>query len=199
MTPAEIVARALAWRDKSEYQLGTGNYNPNQPDSPETVHHKTGKRGADCAGFAVCFAHKLRRHRPGFGRGPGARVVDDLNSDSVLYDAIHNQELFELVIGPPNAGDLLIMPSTYDRTGERTGIGHVMLAIANRAREWQHDLLPRPWGLVDVAQCRGPNGKRPGIIVSDASVCARHDAKWVKKPDMWTQVVRCRPEILANL
>lgn len=198
MTQAELVERALTMRNKSTYVLGTGNYDPKRPDDPETTHHKSGKRGSDCAGFAVCWAHKLRRHRPGFGKGPGAMVTDDINSDSTLYDARHNQELFVLVEGPPQPGDLLITPSVYIGS-KRVGIGHVMLVTGNRALEWDHAALPRPWGLVDVIQCRGPNGKQPGIVCTDASYCARHDAKWVKVPAMWTQVVRCKPDVLARL
>lgn len=191
MTPADRVERALTQRNRCEYQLGTGNYDPRNPDDPETVHHRTGKRGADCAGFAVCWVHKLRRHRPGFGRGKGARVVDDINSDSTLYDARRNRELFELVDGPPRPGDLLIIPSYFDpKTGKRLKIGHVMLVLSNLAAEWDASIRPRPWDLVSIIHCRGPNGKRPGVVVTDASLCARHDAKWVKRPEMWTQVVR---------
>ena len=75
----------------------------------------------------------------------------------------------------------------------------MLLATRNHALEWDHALYPRPWERVEVVQCRGPNGKRPGVIVSDASVCARHDAKWVKGPSMWTQVIRVRPEFLAAI
>lgn len=199
MTPADLVTRALTMRDQCEYQLGTGNFDPRRPHDPETTHHKTGKRGADCAGFAVCWVHKLKRHRPGFGKGPGAHVVDDINSDSTLYDARYNNELFTLVDGPPLPGDLLITPSIYHVSGRRLGIGHVMLVTKNRALEWDGAVLPRPWNLVDVIQCRGPNGKRPGIICSTASYCAKHDSMWLKVPSMWTQVVRMRPDVLVAL
>lgn len=199
MTPADLVARALSVVDTATYELGTGNYDPRNPDDPETVHHQTKKRGCDCAGFAVCWVHKLRRHRPGFGRGPGTHVTDDINSDSTLFDARYNHELFTLVEGPPLPGDLLIKPSIYHVDGTRLGIGHVWLTVANRALEWDHAVLPRPWEMVDVVQCRGPNGKRPGIIKSTAKACADHDAKWVKVPSMWIQVVRMRPEVLEKI
>lgn len=198
MTSAEYIARLMTQVGRGEYQLGAGGWDPDHPDTCFHPHWETGKVGCDCSRFAICFGLKLRGHRPGFGKGPGAHVVDDINSDSALYDAIHNHEIFTLVDGPPEQGDLLIIPSRFDaKTGERAHIGHVMPVRKNRALEWDHKLLPRPWNLVDVVQCRGPNGKRPGVVTTDAAVCAAHDANWLKVPAMWTQVIRVRPEILA--
>ena len=200
MTPAELVSRALTQRDQGEYQLGAGGWDPKRPHTTFGPHWKTGKVGSDCSRFAISWALKLAGHRPGFGKGKGARVVDDINSDSALFDAIHNHELFELVEGPPQMGDHLFMPWYFDpKTGERIDIGHVMLVTKNNAIEWDHKILPRPWERVEVVQCRGPNGKRPGVIVSSAAVCAAHDAKWVKVPSMWTQVIRVRADVLAAI
>jgi len=200
MTTAEYIARLLTQVGRGQYWLGAGGYDPKKPDTCFHPHWDTGDVGCDCSAFAIKFGLKLDGHRPGFGRGPGAHVTDDINSDSALYDAIHNHDLFQLVAGPPVAGDLLIIPSRFNpKTGKREGIGHVMATRQNRALEWDHAVLPRPWDLVDVIQCRGPNGKRPGVIVSDASYCAKHDAKWVKVPSMWTQVIRVREEVLAAI
>lgn len=200
MTTAEYVARLLTQVGKGEYQLGAGGWDSKKAHTCFLPHWKTGIVGCDCSAFAIKFGLKLRGHRPGFGRGPGARVTDDINSDSALYDAIHNHELFEIVNGPPREADLLITPSRFDpRTGERTGIGHVRAVTGNRALEWDHAILPRPWELVDVVECRGPNGKRPGVVVGTAAGCAKHDAKWVKVPAMWTQVIRVRDDVLAAI
>ncbi len=200
MTPSEYVARLLTQVGRGEYQLGAGGWDPSRPDTCFHPHWKHGKVGCDCSAFAIKYGFKLRGYRPGFGKGKGARVVDDINSDSALYDAIHNHELFRVVDGPPITGDLLIMPSRFDpKTGERTGIGHVLATVRNRAMEWPAGIPPRPWQFVDVVQCRGPNGKRPGVIESDASTCARHDAKWVRVPEMWTRVIRVRSDVLAAL
>jgi hypothetical protein len=199
MTPEQVVARALTQRDQGEYQLGAGGWNPKLPNTTFHPHYETKKVGSDCAKFAICFAFKLEAYRPGFGKGPGAHVTDYINSDSALYDGLHNHELFEMVEGPPLPADLLIFPSVFDKAGKRIGIGHVMMVTGNRALEWDTKVLPRPWNLVDIVQCRGPNGNRPGVVVGDGSGCARHDAKWIRVPSMWTQVVRMRPDVLATL
>lgn len=203
VTTAEYIARLLTQVGEGEYQLGAGGYDPKAPDTCFHPHwdtkHKPGVIGCDCSAFAIKFGLKLAGHRPGFGSGRGANVTDYINSDSALFDAIHNRELFELVEGPPIEGDLLIIPSRFDAHGVRIGIGHVLATKRNRALEWDHAQLPRPWDKVDVVQCRGPNGMRPGVIESTAIVCARHDAKWVKVPEMWTQVVRVRAEVLAAI
>lgn len=204
MTPAEYIARLRTQVGKGEYQLGAGGWDPKHPDTcfhPHwDVENHPGVIGCDCSAYAIKYGLKLSGHRPGFGRGPGAHVVDYINSDSALYDAIHNRELFELVEGPPIEADLLVIPSRFDsKTGVRIGIGHVMATVRNRALEWDHEVLPRPWHLVDVVQCRGPNGARPGVIESTAEYCARHDAKWVKVPEMWSQVIRVRADVLAAI
>lgn len=198
MTPAELVARALTQRDQGEYQLGAGGYDPTDPNNCFHPHYNTKKIGCDCSAFSIKFALKLDGHRPGFGKGPGAHVTDYINSDSALYDARYNNEIFELVEGPPQMGDHIVTPSVF-KNGKRIGIGHVRLATANHALEWDHAVLPRPWDRVEVVECRGPNGKRPGVIVGSAAGCARHDAKWVKVPAMWTQVIRVKPEFLAAI
>ncbi len=181
MTPADRVTRALSMRDSGQYILGTGGWRPG-PDVPWTTHHKTGLVGSDCSGF-VCWVHHLVRHRPGFGRGPGAHVTDDISVDSLLFDAIHNHDLFQMATGPAAPGDLLIMPGRYSPAGKRLAIGHVLMVVSVPAEL-------DGWNGYLVIQCRGPNGKRPGVVVTDASVCTRHDAKWVRVPAMRTQVIR---------
>lgn len=199
MTPAELVARALTQVDRGEYRLGAGGFDPDNPDTCFHPHYETGEVGCDCSAYAIKWLLKLAGKRPGFGRGKGAHVVDYINSDSALFDAIHNHDLFELVQGPPHAGDHIITPSRFNAFGKRIGIGHVRLATGNRSLEWDHAVLPRPWHLVDTIECRGPDGKRPGVVVGTAKACAAHDAKWVKIPAMWTQVIRVRQDVLAAL
>lgn len=208
MTPAEFIARLRTQVGKGEYQLGAGGWDPKHPDTCFHPHWDTknhpGVIGCDCSAYALKYGLKLDGHRPGFGRGPGSHVEDYINSDSALYDAIHNHDIFELVEGPPdpvNHVDFLILPSYFDKhTGERKIIGHVMAVAENHALEWQdHDVLPRPWELVNILQCRGPNGKRPGVIASDASLCTHHDSLWPNTPAMWTQVIRVRDEFLTSI
>jgi hypothetical protein len=67
---ADAVGRAgrLVSSRTGQYVLGTGDYRPTTTsDTPWTVN--AGLTGSDCAGFAICWAWKLVRHRPGFNKG----------------------------------------------------------------------------------------------------------------------------------
>lgn len=205
MTAAELVARWRTQVGKGQYWLGAGGWDPKRPETCFHQHWDHDKFpntiGCDCSAFAIKFGLKLAGSRKGFGRGPGARVTDAINSDSALYDAIHNHEIFVHVAeGPPIAGDYLVTPSTFDKeTGKRIKVGHVRGVTGNRALEWDHAVLPRPWHLVDVIECRGPNGEKPGVIEGTAAACARHDAKWLRVPEMQTQIIRVRDDFLAAI
>lgn len=184
---AEALARAASIVNAGgQYLLGTGDYWPhkeagNLVDLPWTA--KSGLWGSDCAGFAVCWAWKIQRHRPGFNHGAWATVADDVNSDSALEDAHHNRELFETTT-VPRPGDLIIYPSIY-LSGKRF-IGHVGLVAATPA-EW--DPKAPQYNLLTVYQCHGPNGFKPGVVKTDGSVWAHHDSIW-PKPEHRTQLVR---------
>lgn len=163
--PHVAVSRAMKWAQHGQYILGTGD--KNYAGGP-----------SDCAGYAICYTWGLSRHQPGFNHGPWATVSDDVNTDSMIEDAEHNQELFEFPQGMPMRGDLLVYKTIV--IGENRFIGHVSI-ITNVPNGW----VPGSgnYHRLDVIQCRGPNGKVPGVICSDGSVWDHHDAVWGHGPD----------------
>jgi hypothetical protein len=137
--------------------------------------------GSDCAGFAMCWAYKLPRHRKGFNVGSWASVSDDINCNSGIEDAEHARELFEIVTSAPQPGDLLTYPTfTVIADGQpHKFIGHVGIVVGvARAVEW--DPAHPAYELLDIAQCKGPNGRAPAVVATDGSVWAHHDAVWPK-------------------
>ena len=177
------------------YVLGTGDWKPvgpNTPDVPWTT--RDGMLGSDCAGFAISWCYKLPRHRPGYNHGTWASVSDDINCNSAIEDARHGRELFEVASGPPQLGDLLTYPTftllAPDGTSHKF-IGHVGIVTGvGRALEW--DAEHPQYELLDIAQCRGPNGRKPAVVATDGSVWAHHDTVW-PKPQHRTVVLRARP------
>lgn len=170
---------------KSQYVLGTGDYWPHheagvEVDTPDTA--KAGLWGMDCAGFAICWAWKLRRGRRGFNVGGWATVSHDINSDSFLEDAEHKQEL-SMVVKTPAVGDLLIYPS-YRKSGKRVLIGHVGI-IEAVPPEWDAD-NPQ-YELLSVLQACGPNRRKPAVLKTSGKVWAEHDKLWSKHK---TRIVR---------
>ena len=173
-------ARSLVGKG-GQYILGTGDYlGDNLP--PWTKYYKKtspwyGKPGSDCAGFAICWAWKLRRHRPGFNVGSWATVSDDINCNSALEDGLHKQELF--VTLPEGAcvqpGDLLVYPTIYLPKVKNPFIGHVGLV----------EVVPigfkyGDWSALSIIQCHGPNGRGPAVRRTDGTVWEEHDDKWGK-------------------
>jgi hypothetical protein len=184
-TAVEAVVRAQeALKMGGTYILGTGDYWPHKEadelvDTPFTW--KQGKWGTDCAGFAVCYAWKLRRHRPGFNKGRWATVSDDINTDSIYEDATHKKELGELV-KTPRPGDLLLYPS-YRRNGVRILIGHVGL-IERVPAEWDEADPTPPYEQLTILQSFGPTGRKPAVKRTDGSIWARHDELWKRHPSV---------------
>lgn len=174
----EAVARAQAIVGKGgHYFLGEGDYNVGKPGNPPGLDLPwTGEGGSDCAGFAICWAWKLRRHRPGFNSGPWASVSDDVNCNSAYEDGLHKQELFVAVkpgeqVAP---GDLLLYP-TFVLGGKRF-IGHVGLIESVPDGFTYGD-----WRRLSILQCHGPNGYTPGVVRTDGSIWAHHDMVWPKE------------------
>jgi hypothetical protein len=173
---ASAHARSLVGR--GVYELGTGDL-----DS-----HGDGPR--DCFGFACCETYGIRRHRPGFNRGSWATVADDLNCNSAIEDADHAGELFERV-NTPAPGVLLVYPTIRLSGHPDPWIGHVAIVVGvSRCVSWDHD-HPN-YAMLDVVQCRGPDGRRPGIVATDGSLWDHHDALW-PKPEHRTVMLRVLP------
>lgn len=166
------------------YVLGTG-------DASGQTTRKDGKRGMDCAGAAQCYAYKIKRHRPGYNKGPWATVTDDINTNSGIEDAEHGQELWRIVECASGReevlpGDLIAYPTIYVKGVP--AIGHVQMVVK----------VPQFWRPVNgyaaltVAHCHGPTGRRPGVELGSGIACDRHDAKWTK-PEHRTRVLRIVP------
>ena len=211
---AEAVDRARRLVDRGGvYVLGTGDYKPTViasklVDVPWTT--RDGYTGSDCAGFAICWCYKLRRHRPGFasGRVPDtfhdqSDVDDDINCNSLIEDALTTKEVCELVTtGIPQPGDLLVYPSlrlTLQDGSIFKTIGHVAITLSNARVSpslWTWD--DPPYHLLDVAQCKGPGprdgkpGRSPAVIQTDGSIWSAHDDKWPKAAHR-SCVVRMKP------
>src|SRR5262245_37118915 len=161
-----------------QYLLGTGDYHPRQDgasieDVPWT--ERDGELGSDCAGFAMCWCHRLQRHRPGFNRTPQATVSDDINTDSGIEDALGAQELFTIVTPPPLPGDLLLY-KTIHLSGYPPFIVHVGLVVSPAPESW--DPVHPAYETLAIAQCRGPDHRAPGVIRTDGSIWSHHDAIW---------------------
>ena len=182
----EARERLLSLVGQGTYVYGTGDYRPKViggklVDKPWTTH-ESGLVGSDCAGVAICWAYMLRRHRPGFARGRAVGfddVDDDINCNSAIEDALTARELFE-VVTTPAIGVILAYPSfsIKDADGEvHQFIGHCAGVVSiDRCLEWNP--LEPDYSLLDIVQCRGGTGRKPGVIRSDASLFDHHDAKW---------------------
>lgn len=187
--PDEAVARALSIvRQGGQYWLGTGDYRPlpDGTDLPWTTNN--GGSGSDCCGFAITWCYKLTRHRPGFNVGWWATCSDDINCDSAVEDARHQQDLFELC-DKPEVGAMLLYPSIRlpQHQPPFYQCGHVSIIID--ASKWKAD-APSYSDLV-VAQCHGPNGFKPGVVITDGSIWQWHDSQW-PKPEHRSAIIRAR-------
>lgn len=172
-----------------QYILGTGDYKPRKEngkdiDLPWTAYYREGsewykKAGSDCAGFAICWAWKLQRHRPGFNVGAWATVSDDINVNSALEDGLHKQELFITLPEGANIqpGDLLLYPTIEVKVNgaKKRFIGHVGLVESIPV-----DFRYSDWRGLSIIQCHGPNGYTPGVVRTDGSIWAHHDSLWSK-------------------
>lgn len=160
------VIRARSMVGRGVYKLGTGDIDSDGDDA------------RDCFGFAVCELYGIKRHRPGFNRGAWATVSDDLNCNSALEDAEHAGELFEIVQWP-EPGVLLAYP-TIRLMGHAPFIGHIGIVVSVRgALEW--DAWRPDYALLDVVDCHGPNGRKPGVVLGNGTVWNRHDELWPKR------------------
>lgn len=181
-TPCEAVARGRsAVGAGGHYQLGSGDFYQGPWNST---------LGSDCAGFAISWAWKLIRHRPGFNIGSWASVSDDINVNSAIEDGQHKHELFD-TLAPgsiPRPGDLLCYPTfrVLSQDGHPlTFIGHVGLV-----EDVPDDYKPgEGWHRLSVLQCHGPNGFTPAVVRTDGAVWDHHDSVW-PLPQHHTVLVR---------
>jgi hypothetical protein len=173
----QAVARARSMIGRGVYKLGTGDI-----DSPDDGP-------SDCFGFAYCKLFGVKRHRPGFNQGSWATVTDDLNCNSALEDAAHAGELFERVERPA-PGTLLVYPTIRLPGHPTPWIGHIAIVISvKRCLEWDND--QPSYALLDVVQCCGPNGRKPGIIATDGAIWDNHDHNW-PKPEHRTVILAAK-------
>lgn len=181
-SPSLAALTALDLVGHGIYQLGTGDCDT-RADEP-----------TDCAGFAICKAYGLRRHRPGYNVGSWATVTGDLNSNAIIEDARHARELFAPVTGKPRIGDLVAYPTIRIKGADgltHVFVGHVAIVVnVGRVLEW--DPAFPSYASLDIAQCIGPDGRKPGIVASDASHFSHHDAQW-PRDDHRTWLLRAVP------
>jgi len=179
---AEAITRARSLVGRGgQYVLGTGDYRPSREqgryvDLPWTT--RDGLTGSDCAGFAISWCYKLPRHRLGFNAGAWASVSDDLNCNSIDEDADHEQDLGERLVRP-ELGALLLYPTFRLAGYPRPFIGHVAIVVRiSRALEW--DVTQPDYSLLDVAQCCGPDERKPAVIATSGRHWNDHDQRWPK-------------------
>lgn len=189
---AVLRANKLVKSGGGQYMLGTGDYVtpiPTGSDLPWTT--RDGVLGCDCAGL-VCWSFMLPRHRPGYNRGSWATVSDDLNCNSMIEDSEHDQEIWEPCLHP-EMGCVLAYPTFRIKKDDGevlTFIGHTCVVVGvSRVLEW--DSAAPQYHLLDVAQVKGPNGRKPAAIATDGSIWDHHDSLW-PKPEHRTRMIRVK-------
>ena len=197
-----------------QYALGTGGYHPVRDaqgklssDLPWTAREKDGAVGSDCAGATPCYSHRLKRHRPGFGKG--GYVEDDMNTDSILWDACHAQDVCTLVNGydfnkkvwvrgAVRPGDNIIYQSVR-KNGQIVWpyVGHVGAVKGVLA---DFDPLHPNWLLLKIIQCCGGDFRKPALLETDGRAWANHDRTWLTPDhqDRGTGIVRVRADVVRH-
>ena len=176
-----------------QYLLGTGDYRVRKigtklVDLPWTTN-EYGEEGSDCSGFAISWAWKLRRYRPGFNVGPWSSVVDNINCNSAYEDGLHKQELFtSLAQGAEvRPGDLLLYPTFYLK--DKAGVNHKFIGHVGIIETVPAGFVYGDWAPLGIIQCHGPNHHKPGVARTDGSIWAHHDTIW-PKPEHRSHIVR---------
>lgn len=198
--PATALARiAQVVGVRMPYVLGTGDYSTLHPLVPWTTRKRDGRSGADCA-TVMSFGYAVPRHRPGYNIGSWATVSDDINTNSGIEDADHEQDLWTEVIGDGvESGDILCYPTIrlkdahgdWIRGGDGeilTWIGHAQM-VAEVPKGWKRS---DGWHALTVYQCFGPDGRMPAFMKTDGHAMDLHDAKWPKR-EHCARVLRSRP------
>lgn len=199
-TPAEAVARVRALLETPEnalagYVLGGGGYQPTW-HTPWTGHGPN--FGGDCR-VPFLWGYMLPAERPGYNRQPWATVADDINYNSLLEDAEHEQDLVVPALGTPLEGDIVAYPTLHITTHEdgvateHTFIGHGALVVGvSRVKGW--DPAAPVFAMLDIIQVCGGPGRKPAAIASSAAHfdVARPVAKW-PKPEHRPRLLRVKP------
>lgn len=166
-----------------QYILGTGDL--------EGATVRDGESGMDCAGAAISYAYQIKRHRPGFNKGPWATVSDDINTNSAIEDAEHKRELFVPVADADvRPGDLILYPTIRLRRipAIKPFIGHVQMVVGVPAG-WTRE---SGFACLSIVHCHGPNGRRPAVTLGTGDACDRHDEQW-GNPQHRTRIIRRKP------
>jgi hypothetical protein len=133
------------------YGLGKGGRDPDA-DSPAD---KDGR--LDCSGL-TCWIDRLDRLQIVNGKevwlGTGG-IIADATTDRSFYEKIDRPEL----------GCLLVYAS--DKKGGRP-YGHVGMVTGGLPAEWD-PTAPACWKSLEVTDCHGPNGRRPGVTLVNGS------------------------------
>lgn len=164
------------------YALGTGDYRPqNGVDLPWTERERDHTVGSDCA-FAITYSYMLRRHMPGFNKGGKFNVEDDINYNSAIGDALGAAQCFVIATGDPQPGDIVCYPTFRLPGVPQPFIGHGAIVVdvsrVTSANPWD-PTRPR-YDLLDVVQCKGPDGRKPAMIRTDGSIWLHHAEQWPK-------------------
>lgn len=181
------------------YGLGEGDYHPRLVDGELVDVPWTGELElGDCSGVALAWAFKIPRNRPGFNRHSKATISNAINTASAVEDARAKRELYEIVTTPA-PGILLVWPTVTVRRWDpvkkkwfrkKLKIGHVsMIESVKRATEWNFE--EPDYGLLDVLHCRGPRGRRPGVVRETGKVWRDHDRRWTA-PEHRSVMLLCR-------
>lgn len=198
-TVDEAVSRAQRTLEigGGEYWLGTGDYHPIKLvkayiDLPWTTPSNELKVASDCAGFAISYCWKLKRHRPGFNTGSWSSVEDDINVNSIMEDAAHKKELAQNEVFTPIPGDLLCYPSFNITSvdGDKVITNHRFIGHVGIIEECSKYTRGR-YDLITIIQCHGPNGFKPGVVRTDGSLFMHHDSVWPKSEHK-TRIIRMR-------
>lgn len=184
----QAVKEALALVGSGTYRLGAID-----DDARQLVF--------DCTSFCMRHCYGIAGHRKGYNKGwlvdwstgVTPSVVDDLNSNSAIEDAIHGGEVFDIVRGPPQLGDICAYPTIrLPEHADRRWIGHaaIVVGISRAQHHWDFQ-LPR-FGLLDIVECVGPDGRRPAIRRGTGTGFDEHTNTW-PKPEHRSYLLRVKP------
>jgi len=199
-----------------QYVLGAGRYHPHAVEvqaaaatRPTVVEvdepwsERDGLVGCDCRGFTPIWTHRL--HSAYAGLAKGGPVEDDINTDSIVYDARHAAQLFTIVNGwgpgglvrqQPRSGDLLVYASIRDKADRIVWphLGHISMVMI--VQPTFDSFAPR-YSELRVAHCHGPQKHRPGIEITDGSIWDHHNHLWLtnEHPERGALIVRLRDSV----